>query len=745
MTMKWGRTFCQLYVKLYVPTIVANNATGGVITTYTYDALGRKTGETAPDGSTISYEYDLQGRLTKKTVGNNVPETYTYDVFDNLISKQRDGESINYTYNAVGARTSMTDSTGTTNYAYDSFGNLTTEAKNGIVKSYTYDVLGNRTSFNAANGENSVIGNTYAYDNMGRLTSVTNGADTVSYTYDANSNRLSTALNGTVTNTATYNKGNLPVEIKNFDGGTLVDTTAFAYYFDGNVRNQVVTTANDSTSTNYRYDGVGRLTKERTYSESYTFDYTNEYFYDNYGNRRIFTQTDDQKNTKTSVKYTFDSKNKLVKSHFSCYNSDTSQTRSVNTNYTYDDFGNTVSVTENDELAKTYTYDAFNRLSTYTADGITASYTYDGDNLRQSKTVNGSTVNHLLDGANVVADIYPDSTNIYVYGNGVELFKTGGQTSRYTKSYRGDVTTVTTGDERTEYFYDNFGNKQKDTDTSTNPFEYCGEYFDDETGLIYLRNRYYDPTIGRFITEDPIRDGENWYVYAGNNPVNFVDPWGLVVTRWDRENLSPSELNQIIENDRKWAEGNRTEKESARQSSYNIRKKHLLSNQKILDNGYVVENVRLPGYGTTTNYVVEINSSTVIERTYTEKIVYVSLKSVEVQVDTDSGFKVDELYVRSGQNAPRSVKKIEEWSGTKSHYSFAPSWGSVFDDGGAGNTVIGSYIKVTVSRPNSGKKYTVQVFNQLYCDEYVDVNGKINLEPDLSGMLEDALSRGERG
>ena len=189
-------------------------------------------------------------------------------------------------------------------------------------------------------------------------------------------------------------------------------------------------------------------------------------------------------------------------------------------------------MTENDELAKTYTYDAFNRLSTYTADGVTASYTYDGDNLRQSKTVNGSTVNHLLDGANVVADIYPDSTNIYVYGNGVELFKTGGQTSRYTKSYRGDVTAVTTGDTKTEYFYDAFGNKQTDTDTSTNPFEYCGEYFDDETGLIYLRNRYYDPTIGRFITEDPARDGENWYVYAGNNPVNFVDADGLADRFW---------------------------------------------------------------------------------------------------------------------------------------------------------------------------------------------------------------------
>ncbi len=55
---------------------------------------------------------------------------------------------------------------------------------------------------------------------------------------------------------------------------------------------------------------------------------------------------------------------------------------------------------------------------------------------------------------------------------------------------------------------------------------YCGEYTDTESGLIYLRNRYYDPSIGRFITEDPIRDGSNWYIYCDNNPVMYVDPSG---------------------------------------------------------------------------------------------------------------------------------------------------------------------------------------------------------------------------
>lgn len=60
----------------------------------------------------------------------------------------------------------------------------------------------------------------------------------------------------------------------------------------------------------------------------------------------------------------------------------------------------------------------------------------------------------------------------------------------------------------------------------TNLFQYCGEYTDLCSGLIYLRNRYYDPSIGRFISEDPVKDGLNWYVYCGNDPVNNIDPLG---------------------------------------------------------------------------------------------------------------------------------------------------------------------------------------------------------------------------
>ena len=79
------------------------------------------------------------------------------------------------------------------------------------------------------------------------------------------------------------------------------------------------------------------------------------------------------------------------------------------------------------------------------------------------------------------------------------------------------------------YEYDAFGNQKSSTGTwnNSNPIRYCGEYYDKESGLIYLRARYYDSENGRFISEDPIKDGYNWYSYCGGNPVMFVDPLGL--------------------------------------------------------------------------------------------------------------------------------------------------------------------------------------------------------------------------
>ena len=74
------------------------------------------------------------------------------------------------------------------------------------------------------------------------------------------------------------------------------------------------------------------------------------------------------------------------------------------------------------------------------------------------------------------------------------------------------------------YTFNTFGNLTVASGSLTNPYQYAGREFDSETGVLYLRARYYDPTVGRFIGEDPIRFGPNFYNYANNSPLKWIDP-----------------------------------------------------------------------------------------------------------------------------------------------------------------------------------------------------------------------------
>jgi RHS repeat-associated protein len=82
---------------------------------------------------------------------------------------------------------------------------------------------------------------------------------------------------------------------------------------------------------------------------------------------------------------------------------------------------------------------------------------------------------------------------------------------------------------RTKYTYDSFGNIVATSGSLVNSFRYTGREFDAETSLYYYRARYYDPSAGRFVREDPMRftGGINFYAYVKNRPVNRVDPLGL--------------------------------------------------------------------------------------------------------------------------------------------------------------------------------------------------------------------------
>ena len=135
------------------------------------------------------------------------------------------------------------------------------------------------------------------------------------------------------------------------------------------------------------------------------------------------------------------------------------------------------------------------------------------------------------------------SMQITYYYRGINLigYTSPEETAYYRMNAHGNVVAVVDGFGETlkTYKYDAFGGLEEDGnewlwrvlgvyEEDTNPFRYCAEYYDEETEFIYLRARYYSPEIQRFISEDPIKDGINWYAYCGNNPTNAHDPSGNI-------------------------------------------------------------------------------------------------------------------------------------------------------------------------------------------------------------------------
>jgi RHS repeat-associated protein len=137
----------------------------------------------------------------------------------------------------------------------------------------------------------------------------------------------------------------------------------------------------------------------------------------------------------------------------------------------------------------------------------------------------------------------------YICGLGL-LYKVddGGNAYYYHYTFTGNTAAMTDQAENivNSYAYTPFGELAGKDETVSNPFRYVGKFgvMDDGSGLLYMRARYYDPDLGRFITKDPIgfAGGVNLYAYVGGNPVGLIDPLGLC-----RGNKSFSELVKPID------------------------------------------------------------------------------------------------------------------------------------------------------------------------------------------------------
>ncbi len=465
-------TESDVYGNIVKQTVKYSNGTSAGVTN-TYDTETGKLTESAVDNCgkpayNVKYKYDHKGNIVNETRDGAYPLTKIYKYnSDNTLERSSytvGGQSLEYTYETDGTPDKR---------------NSNVTLPFGVEQKFGYDGLGRTREISL--GEKLV--KNISYQKFG----------------DHATNRVSTVWYGV--------------------NNVRKDSLKYTYDKAGNIE---TITENGKVIARYEYDGLNRLTKEKT-------EHFGEisYEYDSAGNivRKTVNETD--------YEYSYSShgwRDQLLSFNgLECK---------------YDALGNPLSY-----KGRTLTWQG-RRLISYGIENKKATYTYDFNNVRTSKTATDGTTSitskYIYDGNTLIAEQRNGTWIYYLYGvDGIAGFRYNGVTYLYRKNIQGDITHIYTedGQQVAHYAYDAFGNteilSQTDKIGSLNPFRYRGYYFDIETKLYYLISRYYDPETCRFISADSIEyldpetlGGLNLYAYCGNNPVMAIDPDGTKLKWW---------------------------------------------------------------------------------------------------------------------------------------------------------------------------------------------------------------------
>ncbi|CAD5737762.1 RHS repeat protein [Escherichia coli] len=524
----------EVYRLNYTPGGLLSEEVGfdNVKTTYHYDADGklgekREYGDRHDEAPLITrYVRNAAGRITKKTLPDGQEEYFHYDEYGQL--------------------TKVTDTQGNVLvWEYNHQGQLTAEHSAVASQRYGYDELtGELISHCLPDGQLVE----YRHIN-GQLRGITlDDAPLVALRYD-NAGRVNERYQGNLLTTRYGHdvRGRLAhqhlreVHAEEFHPRTLF-TQKYHYTPEGELAE-----AEGHQARRWRYDATGRLTAAESPSayDSRHAQKMEVFHYDPCGNR-ITAEDDDIRPPGAETPPPPAKGNRLLRHGLR--------------RFEYDRFGNlTREWADGNDFAARYEYDCRHRLVKFTSPyGEVTRYTYDPFNRRTSKTRDGKLTEFIWQGNRLVAQTRNNDhdwqTFIYEPGTHRPLALTDGHKRRhpyghkpkvywYQLDHLGTPHSLTDINGRQLYTceYNAYGQVSDEwylTDYDTNkailtfrnPLRFQGQYEDEESGLFYNLNRYYDPTMGRYLTQDPVKlaGGLNAYIYVGSNPVHWIDPIGLL-------------------------------------------------------------------------------------------------------------------------------------------------------------------------------------------------------------------------
>jgi RHS repeat-associated protein len=497
-------------------------------TTYAYNALGQESSTTNPLSETTSYTYDPDGNLETELTPNDVMITDSYNHGDELTGTSYSGSeapSVSYSYDADGRQTGMTDGIGTSAWTFNSLGDLTSYTNGASTEvQYGYNLDGDQTSITYP-GDNTV---TQGFNNADEETSVTGWNSYEStFGYDPDGNLTTEDLANGVTDAYTYDAADNLTGIDDTNGASTVFSATYGLNADELVNSD---SSQPSSTGEYKYTALNQL----CYAGSTNTDDcgsapsgADTYGYGDAGNLTDNNGTAQSYNTGDELCWTYDGSS----------GDDCGTVPTGATTYTYDADGNRTATTPATGSATAYTYNGADQLTGYElGTGLSTSYAYDGQGLRESKTTSATTTTFLWDESASIPTLLEETTGSnttsYIYGpQGLPLEEIlpSGATYYYAHDDLGSTRALTdsSGDVADTDTYDPYGNLTTSTGTIANNLLYAGQYYDHESGLYYMRTRYYDPTTSQFISVDPlVASTQEPYGYTTGDPTNANDITG---------------------------------------------------------------------------------------------------------------------------------------------------------------------------------------------------------------------------